>query len=682
MNSKVCFSKTLFVHNLRRYWWVSGLYALLTFFAVPFQLLTRDWSRTQLPEYMPTAMSMTDWVSNEVHMLMVIVAAVLTGALLFRFLMENRQTCFYHAAPFGKRALFVTQSVTAIVLIFVPVLLNALIALVFRSALSIEAYFSLLSIAKWLGVSLLVELVMLSSVIFVGMFTGSSIAQVVFTGILHVLPAGLIALLSNWFKMLLHGYTDMLLMNLSSNVLPVTRFINSGTYTPLEVLGYCVMTGVLFVLAYVFYLKRPLERGGDLITFKGVKPIFQYGVTACVVLLGVNYIGSVIDKAPAVWVYLLWGLLGYGVATMLMRKSFKILDAWKGFVGFTVIMLAVLGVLRFDLTGFERRVPDVDEVEEVLISDNYGDCHSFYGKRDLLNADPLCVFTEDEDLEAVKTLHETLAEQKEGAKGATYYIAYKLKNGRKLVRTYPFDFEEDQEELRPIITSEPYRESRFTVLTLDESKLEQIQLDGIFNSHKTMYVQGEDAARLLDALCRDLKERTYEQITASSIATVSLNVIYRNLDETEIPITNPSVLSTQAVQPFDLDDPQNRTRSFGYGINGSYRYTMEVLKELGLYEAFYPDAANFDRLEIYERDHQTGETIGEVTVIRDKDAINAFIQNDGGCLEPFGYRYYDVVDVTSYWWATLYTSEDKEELQLRLSKDSALPPEIMAYLNH
>lgn len=682
MNSKAFFSKTLFVHNLRRYWWVSALYALLTFFAVPFQLLTRDWRRIPVPED-PEGWALTSWVSNEMHMFMVIVVAVLTGALLFRYLMENRQTSFYHAAPFGKRTLFVTQAVSALTLILVPVLLNALLVVIIRSALSIEAYFTLSSVAGWLGATLMVELVMLASVIFVGMFTGSSIAQVVFTGILHLLPAGLILLLDNWFSMLLHGYTDVLLgSSLTDNIIPVARFLRSyHGYTPLEVVGYCLLAAVLFAAAYFFYKKRPLERAGELIVFKAVKPIFLYGVTACMMLVGVNYIGSVTERAPAAWVYLLWGLFGYVVAAMLMRKSFKILDAWKGFVGFAVVMLAVLGVIRFDLTGFEQRVPEADEVEEVLISDNHGDVLFFYGESERLYMDPQWVLTEKEDLESLKALHETLAEDKETPEGAYYYIAYKLKNGRRLVRSYPFDYKRDRAVLEPMLTAEPHLESRFTILTLDQSKLEQVELESTYNYHKSAWLQGEDAVRVLDALCLDLKERTYEQLTATALGTVSLTFVYEDPYKEEVAYAKPSssAVTAEMAQIIDLDDPENTKRSFSYGINNSYKHTMEVLRELGLYDSLYPGAESFDRLELYQEDYDTGERIGEMVIIWDKEAINAFMQNDGGYSETFMYGGYYEELVDTCWWANLYGTENEEPLRLRLGEESVLPPEVVAH---
>lgn len=61
------------------------------------------------------------------------------------------------------------------------------------------------------------------------------------------------------------------------------------------------------------------------------------------------------------------GLVGYFVAEMLIKKSFRVFRA--GAKGAVIVSLALvlLGVaMSFDLTGYEKRVPDESEIESAF----------------------------------------------------------------------------------------------------------------------------------------------------------------------------------------------------------------------------------------------------------------------------------------------------------------------------
>lgn len=52
---------------------------------------------------------------------------------------------------------------------------------------------------------------------------------------------------------------------------------------------------------------------------------------------------------------------------MLLEKSFRVFCYWKGCVPFLAALVVLVCVMEFDLTGFERRVPDEDDVASVQI---------------------------------------------------------------------------------------------------------------------------------------------------------------------------------------------------------------------------------------------------------------------------------------------------------------------------
>lgn len=105
--------------------------------------------------------------------------------------------------------------------------------------------------------------------------------------------------------------------------------------------------------------------------------IFKYGVAFCTaVALGQflyyflfgQYRSSGNDSLPGTILCMVAaGLVGYFVAEMLIRKSFRVFRA--GAKGAVIVSLAfvLLGVaMSFDLTGYEKHVPDESEIESVF----------------------------------------------------------------------------------------------------------------------------------------------------------------------------------------------------------------------------------------------------------------------------------------------------------------------------
>lgn len=67
------------------------------------------------------------------------------------------------------------------------------------------------------------------------------------------------------------------------------------------------------------------------------------------------------------WI-LFWGLAGYFAAEMLLRKSFRVLAAWKGAVPLAAVIVLLSLSVHYDWYGFEDRVPQADQVTAVTLN--------------------------------------------------------------------------------------------------------------------------------------------------------------------------------------------------------------------------------------------------------------------------------------------------------------------------
>ena len=140
--------------------------------------------------------------------------------------------------------------------------------------------------------------------------------------------------------------------------------------------AYALAGLVIALIALLLYRTRKSEMTGSTVAFPWATPIFKYGVAFCTaVALGQflyyflfgQYRSSDNDSLPGTILCMAAaGLVGYFVAEMLIKKSFRVFRAGAKGAAIVALALVLLGVaMSFDLTGYEKHVPDESEIESV-----------------------------------------------------------------------------------------------------------------------------------------------------------------------------------------------------------------------------------------------------------------------------------------------------------------------------
>ena len=140
--------------------------------------------------------------------------------------------------------------------------------------------------------------------------------------------------------------------------------------------AYALAGLVIALIALLLYRTRKSEMTGSTVAFPWATPIFKYGVAFCTaVALGQflyyflfgQYRSGGNDSLPGMILCMAAaGLVGYFVAEMLIKKSFRVFRAGAKGAAIVALALVLLGVaMSFDLTGYEKRVPDESEIESV-----------------------------------------------------------------------------------------------------------------------------------------------------------------------------------------------------------------------------------------------------------------------------------------------------------------------------
>ncbi len=393
---------------------------------------------------------------------------------VFSYLYTARSVSLMHSLPIRRSGLFLTNYISGLLFIIVP---NAVVALLTALVTAAGDVFCPGMILAWfLGMSAM-DLFFFSFAVFIAMFTGHILVLPVFYGILNVLaivlyqtvvyfisqflygmdayglPDGSVGLVI-WLTPLMKIYRHLSMdMAYPDGALPNTGADYSATIYGGEVLiAYAVIGVVLALLAYLVYRSHRSETAGDVVSVGWAKVLFRYGVAltaAFTIGQGLYEMSALSGAAAELLCMIVVAVLGFLIAQMLLNKTFKVVkQSLRGSAICAVLVLAVFAAAVLDVTGYTRRVPTADQVQEVSVSIN---------AYDYSNA----TLTEPDSIEKVLAIHQYAVDHKWELQNANSYgggyingedagyyaefeVNYTLKNGTYASRRYTLPLKQSE----------------------------------------------------------------------------------------------------------------------------------------------------------------------------------------------------------------------------------------------
>ena len=453
MKSKTSlFNKGVALNLLKRYWPLWTGYFVLLLLVTPAVLSGRV-DRLAPGEMLNYTLLNTG--ADVVYISMAV--GVLAAMAMFNYLYSTKSCGMMNMLPLRRETMFLTAFLTGLVpMLAADVLVMLITAVLYGGRL---VYFKTLLL--WLAMAVMGNISFYGFAVFCAVLTGNLVVLPVLYLVLNLT----VYVAERAVRYLLSAFVYG--MNASSCTLlvlsPIMELINSLSVMPvnyidaegmvqvvanayqvngLGVLGvYCAAGLVCAALALLIYRRRQMERATDVVAVPVLKPVFKYCMTfgTAVVLAYVVYAwlvsGNVSGMAAALLVLLLLlvgAVIGYYAAEMLMQKTLKVFPGkWKGCLVSCLILAVLTMAWEFDLFGYERRIPEADQVESAwLVQNNTG-------------------LTEPENIQALTQLHQSFVDNKAENESAeeryTVTIRYMLKDGGTLIRCYPIRY--DQEAL-------------------------------------------------------------------------------------------------------------------------------------------------------------------------------------------------------------------------------------------
>ena len=448
------FNGALYRKTLARFWPLWGLWAVGWLFLVPLRLLNAYLSDYHFRAYSAQqsllwdAQDLPDILTSGVFLALFF--AILCAMAVFGYLYNHRSACWTHALPMRREALFNTQYLAGLSMMLLPLLAAAVLtAIVEVSFLPMENWGEVLAaLLTWLLAQCGLCLFFFSFAAFCAMFTGHILALPAFYGILNGLAAGLWFLVDALMNEFYYGYAGTpgaltvveYLTPAEALTQAVRWWIEDGLSSPGIVAGYAVVgVGLALVSLYV-YRRRHVETAGDVVAVAVVRPLFKYGVSFCSGLAFGMFTAAFFgwsDLPILIPCILVWTVVGYFAAEMLLKKSFRVLKAWRGAAVMAAVMLALCLICLMDVFGVVNRVPAAARVQSVHVEIDMG---YPYDAGRTLSAD----FTDAVQIEKVLALHRAIVDCREDeGRGfdsesdyTSAYFTYTLSGGGKLDRRY------------------------------------------------------------------------------------------------------------------------------------------------------------------------------------------------------------------------------------------------------
>lgn len=531
MSSRITwFNQELIIYIFRSTGWIGFLYFVGLIFALPLEMLTIILNENN--EYVEFENLFSS--QQMIQYVLVIVIPVLFAIFLFRFLQMKQASDFIHSLPITRRNIFFHMIGTGMGFIVLPILLTGSILILFHSAIDIERLYTIPDIWSWMGITFILEALIFSVAVLIGMVTGLSALQGLLTYIFLALPVGLFVLFAANVKFLIAGFSaDYYLsanMNAISPLLAATE-MEKITFFSVDILIYSILT-LLFLLSSLFlYERRKLEHVSQAFVFPKIKPLFKFGLTLCMMLLTGLYFSGTTGKPGWIFFgYIVGSLLGYYLGEIVLQKTWRIRLNLKGYTAFTVFIIVLALILKIDPIQYMSKIPDEKMINQIYI----GDAPLFFDD-DTLDHAPTYL-KEKENKEAIRLLHQQIIEKGKKVSigelddGKSIFLMYELKNGRRLAREYHLqNYDLYLPLLAKIYESSEYKKTVNELLNVSAEDVSKIKITASGQVEKSVTItDGQQLDEAVQALSEDLNNQSFTQMTSSFGEYASIDILLNN----------------------------------------------------------------------------------------------------------------------------------------------------------
>lgn len=539
-------SKRLFladcIENAKRRGWVFGIQVLTFFISFPGVLLLglnsisqrRNWSdqeqiNKQLYEFTRRTFAISEWSS-----IFIVLLAILAGIQAFSWLHNKKQVNFYHSQPVSRNRRFLVIWFNGIVSFILSYGINLGLGMLVAASYGCLPREIIMLIPQAILAHLLLFMVVYHVAIVAVMLTGYTLVSLVAAVVLLFYEFAARALYwsyaANFFRTYGDRESGKMLNTLFSPLVTFFRYLfsrnNDGyqmeKYTYSETMFTMAGLVILFGLAgWLLYKVRPSESHGKSISFPKIKIPLE------ILLL------LVLGTAGGLFVYAVSGsseVLGIGgaifsvcilhiVIWLIYEMDFRAIRRGLAGLGFSAIMVVfIFAVFRWDIFGYDERIPAQKKVESVALSFRtvYMDNKRVLSDgTEVLAMNYWPVEMELTDVDMVYGLLNNRVnpedfEQYESL--SRIEVVFKLKNGKTIDRYLYFSYPDNLKVMNEIFHTPQYQTATNQLMEdnfVEEFKIFKAEYD---NGRMNYAVPDEQVKELLEAYVKDVNSVDFAEL--------------------------------------------------------------------------------------------------------------------------------------------------------------------------
>lgn len=485
---KSYFNPTIVRKSFWRCWPIWAFYSVVLFFTMPAQVIfARDYYGSYLNGDVHFMQSVVNDLPHLFPFIFVFLFFIALGLTMqcFGYLYKSSSTILMHSLPVSRKTLFWSNFMAGFLSAVIPTTVISVFTVLFALLRGATGFSPILIL--W-GIMCLSFLFFYAFAILCAQITGNILALPALFAIFNFVVWVLTYLFSSLLPTFLYGYngyrsiftqmgdhsivdwltpTVHILDNVywTHNYMPMPEgFVGTQPITSYYlnngwILGvYSIVALAFLALAYFIYKYRHVESAGDPISIRALFPLFRISVSfctgICMGMLSSELIGFGNSALPLSILCVIWAVIGYLIAEMILQKSFRVRHAWRGAAIMALAMVLCFTALWTDVIGYSKKVPDGANVESISL--NLSLYHGANGN--YMNNTNFDNITNEQLISTIIQTHQLITQAPRAEEcwneTTSFRIVYTMKNGTTLARSFPVAVQEGQRGYSaPAVTS-------------------------------------------------------------------------------------------------------------------------------------------------------------------------------------------------------------------------------------
>lgn len=575
MKSKTSlFNKAVFKRNLTGNWVLWAGLILLYLFLLPFRYYANVSDGLLVGEKITKMNLLLEILWNmDLFVPLAAIVAVITAMTVFSYLFTGRNANMMHTYPVSRTGLFLTNCVSGILYLVIPVIIGVLTLLIVAAANGGVTADAVGKSFTWIGVMAAVNVFFFSLAVCVVMFVGNLVAVGILYWIVNFLYIGCVKIIDAIICVVCYGMSTYVTdtIGVLTPVVYMIRHIHlvrrreSVPHTVEGagiVLGYLAAAVVFMGIAWLAYQRKQIETAGDVITVGWLRPIFRWGVAICTSAAGAVIISSInyqrVSFGTVLFGAILFGIIFFFIAQMLLDRSIHVFskERIRECIVYTLLVGLFYVGLDADIAGIEKKLPNEDEIVSVTA------------------VSPVSIYAEDaETISWLRDIHKQIIASKKEFENTsiedTMYVSfwYALKDGSLFRRSYDIPYQETKDSpagqiyeyaKQPEMILKRYFGIHYPDISVYGGTLEMYAQDDseykedLPTGYSNLRISEENANKLYQAIVKDINEGHFSQEeTEESIGVICLNI----RDEAGYKAVNSinSISDKEGVTGIDID---------------------------------------------------------------------------------------------------------------------------------